>query len=241
MSVQIEWSSCSKCQGLFFGPGKGRCPADHGEHSQTHSFLYAVGFDVPPTANMQPGWAACSRCQGMHFAGFPSKGVCPAGGPHTETGSFAYALMHDLPPAPFVQSEWRACPKCRGLFFGPFKGVCPADGREHSAEGSFDYSLQFLIRRIHPALVLVDRRSEIEVTGNDFSRDSGINIDYGYHVSGSDGVTFTTRGSLAARADGLGNFSGMTFSIPVGAFNIGARAVDVLTGQDAVAPLIRSQ
>jgi hypothetical protein len=78
----------------------------------------------------------------MHFAGFPTKGVCPAGGQHDETNTFAYALTHDLPATQNVQAEWRACPKCQGLFFGPFKGVCPAGG-QHSADGSFNYLASF--------------------------------------------------------------------------------------------------
>jgi hypothetical protein len=240
MSVQIDWAACPKCQGLFYGPFKGRCPAG-GEHEQTHSFLYAITFDALPTDHMQTGWASCPKCQGMHFAGLPFKGVCPADKQqHTQTNTFAYALTHDVLPTQHVQAEWRACPKCQGLFFGPFGGRCPAGG-EHSAAGSFNYCLQFLTRLINPTLRLVDEVSAIEVTGGDFTRDFKVSIDYGYQALGTDGVSFSTRGNLVVSADGNGNFTGTTFSVPSQAFNIGARAVDLTTGQDAVAPFIREQ
>src|SRR5262245_1234069 len=46
-------------------------------------------------SKIQSGWRSCPKCQGMHFAGFPGKGVCPAGGQHDQTNSFAYAMEFD--------------------------------------------------------------------------------------------------------------------------------------------------
>lgn len=141
MSTQNDWASCAKCQGFFYAPLQGKCPAG-GEHDQTNSFHYAVDYNIPANGNIQTGWASCPKCQGMHFAGFPTKGVCPAGGQHAETGSFAYALRHDLAPAPNLQVAWNACHKCLGLFYGPFKGKCPAGGT-HDPQGSYSYCLPF--------------------------------------------------------------------------------------------------
>ncbi|MCW2634974.1 MAG: beta-lactamase [Blastococcus sp.] len=144
MSVQLDWASCTKCQGLHFAgfPGtKGVCPAG-GQHVQTGSFAYAVGFDLPDRPSLQKGWAACPKCQGLHFAGFAGfTGVCPAGGQHTETGSFAYAVPFDVPDSSSGQQGWNACPKCQGLFFGPFRGICPAGGT-HSSANSFAYQAE---------------------------------------------------------------------------------------------------
>jgi hypothetical protein len=42
--VQVDWRSCRKCQGLFFGPFKGHCPAG-GEHDAAGSFNYGLRFD----------------------------------------------------------------------------------------------------------------------------------------------------------------------------------------------------
>ena len=235
MGIQIGWAACAKCQGLFFGPFKGKCPADGGEHSQTHSFMYAVGFDVPAADRVQHGWASCPRCQGLHYAGFQFKGACPAGGMHQQAGSFAYALAYDAPPAPFVQSGWRACPKCQGLFYGPFKGRCPADGGEHSGQNSFNYSLQFLTRRINPTLRLIDRVTEVEAVGDGFTRDSEVIITYQYNVfPPAPSKEYFRHGSLTASADGDGNFHGMIIEVPTEARNISAGAKDVVTDGDNV-------
>ena len=42
--VQVEWRSCRKCQGLFYGPFGGVCPAG-GAHDATGSFNYDVSFE----------------------------------------------------------------------------------------------------------------------------------------------------------------------------------------------------
>ncbi len=141
--IQGDWRACPKCQGIHFAgfPNfKGVCPAG-GQHEQTNSFNYLMGFNSQASGNLQTGWSSCPKCQGLHFSGFPDfKGVCPAGGQHTETGSFAYSLFHDFPPSAHVQSDFRSCKKCQGLFFGPFKGRCPAGG-EHDPTGSFNYGM----------------------------------------------------------------------------------------------------
>jgi hypothetical protein len=93
-------------------------------------------------AKVQGGWRSCPKCQGLHFAGFPVKGVCPAGGQHDQTGSFAYLMLFDSSPGSHMQADWRACSKCQGLFFGPFKGRCPAGG-EHDPANSFRYTMIF--------------------------------------------------------------------------------------------------
>lgn len=95
-----------------------------------------------PFPNIQKDWRSCPKCQGMHFAGFPEKGVCPAGGQHDQANSFAYDMVFNSPPSEHVQTDWKACRKCQGLFFGPFKGVCPAGG-QHDDGGSFNYGVRF--------------------------------------------------------------------------------------------------
>jgi hypothetical protein len=78
----------------------------------------------------------------MFFAGFPQKGVCPAGGSHDEAKSFEYAVMFNVNPSDGVQLGWSACKKCLGLFFQAFGGVCPSGGA-HDSTGSFNYGLHF--------------------------------------------------------------------------------------------------
>jgi hypothetical protein len=41
--LQLDWRSCHKCQGLYFGPFNGRCPAG-GAHDPTGSFNYGMRF-----------------------------------------------------------------------------------------------------------------------------------------------------------------------------------------------------
>jgi hypothetical protein len=141
---QSEWRACPKCQGLFFGPFGGVCPAGTagGGHDISKSFNYLMIFDSSTSSQTQTGWRACPKCQGMHFAGFPQKGVCPAGGSHDETNSLEYATMFNVPQSDGVQLGWSSCKKCQGLFFQAFGGVCPTGGA-HDGTRSFNYGLRF--------------------------------------------------------------------------------------------------
>jgi hypothetical protein len=136
---QSDWRACRKCQGLFFGPFGGRCPAGDA-HDPAGSFNYGAIFDCTPGRQMQGDWRACRKCQGLFFG--PFGGRCPAGDAHDPAGSFNYGIMNGLSPTNGVQLDWRACRKCQGLFFGPFGGRCPA-GDAHDAAGSFNYGVQF--------------------------------------------------------------------------------------------------
>ena len=167
MSLQEDWASCSKCQGLFFAPFRGVCPAG-GQHDSSNSFRYEVSYAVSPSNSMQTGWASCPRCQGMHFAGFATKGVCPAGGQHTETNSFAYAMIHDVAPARNMQDQWKSCRKCQGLFYGPFNGHCPVGG-SHDAGGSFNYTLPFTAQAVVPQPIVPQSHSWTLKPGNTIS------------------------------------------------------------------------
>ncbi len=91
---QPQWSWCTKCQGLAYGPGFGssRCPAG-GTHDGAGSGNYTVDFAADDSpADAQPGWSWCHACQGLFFGGGGSGGVCPAGGPHDNAGSGAYTM-----------------------------------------------------------------------------------------------------------------------------------------------------
>jgi|SRR5215469_8083037 len=138
---QSDWRACPKCQGLFFGPFGGVCPAGGG-HDTSKSFNYLMIFDSSPSSQMQTGWRACPKCQGMYFAGLPQQGVCPAGGSHDGANSFEYEVMFNVPPSDGTQQNWNSCKKCQELFFQPFGGVCPSGGA-HDGTGSFNYSLRF--------------------------------------------------------------------------------------------------
>jgi hypothetical protein len=46
---QSEWRACPKCQGLFFGPFGGVCPAQGG-HDTSKSFDYLMIFDSSPSS-----------------------------------------------------------------------------------------------------------------------------------------------------------------------------------------------
>jgi hypothetical protein len=83
---------------------------------------------------VQADWRFCQKCQSMFFDGYPTKGVCPAGGAHSGQG-FNFVLPHDVASS-LGQPDWRFCQKCQSMFFDgyPTKGVCPAGGT-HSAQG----------------------------------------------------------------------------------------------------------
>jgi hypothetical protein len=236
MSLQLAWASCAKCQGMFYGPFRGVCPADGQPHLGANSFRYTLLYSEAPSGAVQGGWASCPKCQGMHFAGFPTKGVCPADHKqHSETNSFAYSIKHGLPPAANLQTGWRACPKCQGLYYGPGHGHCPAGGT-HIQDNSFDYAIDF-IPQISPTLELVEELSETGVVGHGFWPNSAIPIVYSFR--NNDGPTTTTNGTLQASADGNGNFGGISFKIFASSFDIEAAATDLTTGIKVVAPTLR--
>ena len=105
---------------------------------------YSVLDRSSPFPSLQEGWRSCPKCQGMHFAGFPGKGACPAGGSHEEDGSFHYAMVFDSRGSSQVQEGWASCPKCQGMHFAGFpdKGACPAGG-SHEETGTFRYAMVF--------------------------------------------------------------------------------------------------
>ena len=211
MSVQKDWAACPRCQGMHYGGFhfKGACPAG-GEHAQTNSFNYEMLFAVQQGPNLQGGWAACPRCQGIHFAGFASKGVCPAGGEHVQTGSFAYVLKHDLAAAPNFQIDWRACSRCLTLFYGPFHGRCPAapGGGPHSADGSFNYGLQFHLGLIgHPEITLRNAGVSVNVSGVGFTPNQNVKLAYDITFTSADGPTTHHFGEHSPKSDAAGGFS----------------------------------
>lgn len=98
-SIQSNWLACRACQALFFwgfsGKGKlGRCPATKQGHLRDPDDLkYTLTHDVPGTAIAQNNWRFCGRCFAMFFDGFPTKGVCAAGGSH-EAAGYNFVLPH---------------------------------------------------------------------------------------------------------------------------------------------------
>lgn len=146
-SGEAFWRYCSKCSAMFYDGDtpKGVCSAG-GEHA-------AAGFDfhLPtvtaneeqrhPNEPVQNQWRPCSKCHSMFYDGYPTQGVCPAGGGHAPYRE-DYRLPHDVPFHAFAsqQSDWRFCRNCFALFYNGFEpdGVCPASG--HRPAG-FDFSL----------------------------------------------------------------------------------------------------
>ena len=43
----------------------------------------------------QNNWRFCRKCFSLWFNGFPTNGVCPAGGAHDGSGSWDYCLVAD--------------------------------------------------------------------------------------------------------------------------------------------------
>jgi hypothetical protein len=90
-------------------------------------------------------------------------------------------------------------------------------------------------------LRLLDHVSEIEVIGDGFTPNFGVNIHHQYETLGFDGVQHHAFGDSATSTDGQGHFEGLLFSIPNKTFNIEASARDVGTGRDAVAAVLRPE
>jgi hypothetical protein len=91
-SGQHGWRWCSKCFGMFFGPGQSasHCPLG-GTHDGGGSGDYAFTLNDPAVAG-QSQWRWCQKCQGLFYG--PNQGTshCPAGGAHDGSASGNYTL-----------------------------------------------------------------------------------------------------------------------------------------------------
>lgn len=83
---------------------------------------------------VQSEWRFCHKCNAMFFDGFPTKGICPTGGPHAAAG-YVFNLPYDTPPTDNNQDMWRFCHKCNVMFYDgfPTKGACPGGGGHEAA------------------------------------------------------------------------------------------------------------
>jgi hypothetical protein len=102
------------------------CNGDGGE--------YVLIFDAarPP----QSTWRFCHKCNALFFDGFPTKGVCSAGGSH-EAAGLDFVLQHGTGGP--GQADWRFCRKCNAMFFAGFpqQGICSAGGSHEAAGFNF--------------------------------------------------------------------------------------------------------
>jgi hypothetical protein len=95
-TIQTNWLACNACKALFFWgyrPKLGRCPATQKGHEPDRTFKYSLPHDVPGTSIAQNNWRFCAKCFAMFFDGYPSKGVCAAGGSH-EAAGYNFVLPH---------------------------------------------------------------------------------------------------------------------------------------------------
>ena len=102
---QTAWRYCRKCRGIYFNgfDTHGVCPGGgahgrlrpHADGSRTDP-NYLLNHDLPEgeTATSQRTWFFCRKCFGLFYGGFPSQGVCAAGGGHDREGSFEFMLAH---------------------------------------------------------------------------------------------------------------------------------------------------
>ncbi|MFJ3902882.1 hypothetical protein [Streptomyces sp. NPDC090025] len=115
----------------------------------TGTVVTAAAFAAPASAtstgsnriqSTQDAWRFCTKCYTLYYWGYPTDGVCPAGGAHSAQG-FNFILPYDVPETPNQQRNWRFCTKCFSMYFWgyPTDGVCPAGGA-HTAQG-FNFCL----------------------------------------------------------------------------------------------------
>ena len=182
----------------------------------------------------QAAWRFCAKCEAMFFDGFPSKGVCAAGGPHQAAG-FNFVLPHDVPETPTAQAAWRFCRKCEVMFFDgfPSKGTCAAGGAHEAAGFNFvlphvdDETATFDSGSLTSSLPLGDSVHLVMRKSGDFTfschaHDSGFdNIDYVVSavLMTPSGIAFTFQHS--------GNVEGTSAGLP---FKTPRRDDDFITG-----------
>ncbi len=182
----------------------------------------------------QAAWRFCAKCEAMFFDGFPSKGVCAAGGPHQAAG-FNFVLPHDVPETPTAQAAWRFCRKCEVMFFDgfPSKGTCAAGGAHEAAGFNFvlphvdDETATFDSGSLTSSLPLggsvhLVMRKSGDFTFSCHAHDSGFdNIDYVVSavLMTPSGIAFTFQHS--------GNVEGTSAGLP---FKTPRRDDDFITG-----------
>jgi hypothetical protein len=148
--LQWSWAWCSKCQGLYYGPIGGDCPADQEPHGLAKSYDYGLYYDGSGT-DWQQGWRYCAYCAGLFYSpeGIDN-GVCPSGlgaFSHRDMGtSYLYIVFHDSGTYDNAQAGWRWCLQCQGMFYcpsGTHAGVCPVDNGiySHNCSGSYPYQM----------------------------------------------------------------------------------------------------
>ncbi len=102
---QPDWRWCSKCQGLYYGPGvaASHCPTSgtHASAAESGSWNYHLPHDAPVNSPEQPDWRWCNKCQGLYYGPGVAASHCPTGGTHTpaaESGSWDYHLPYYFGP-----------------------------------------------------------------------------------------------------------------------------------------------
>jgi len=90
---QHDWNWCSKCRGMFFGPGQAssRCPAG-GTHNGSSSGNYSFVQNDAASPG-QHDWRWCLKCQGLFYGPNQATSDCPAGGQHDGSASGNYAVL----------------------------------------------------------------------------------------------------------------------------------------------------
>ncbi len=142
--AQSNWRWCHKCQGLFFGPDLGVCPAG-GAHDIGQSLDYLA--DDQPGDTGEHNWRWCHLCSGLFFAGNATTGWCPApaAGGHNYRPSGDYSVLQTTGLALIgFEPNWRWCHRCQGLFLAANRtsGCCPAGGG-HDYTGSAEYLVRY--------------------------------------------------------------------------------------------------
>ena len=147
---QFEWSWCSNCQGLYYGPWDGNCP-DGGSHYgyRQGSLNYCLFYGTAGTGGYQsqPNWQVCSACAGLFYGPNGRVSYCPSGGAHYAGSSYNYKMLYNVPGKSGIQAGWSWCRNCQGLFYGPNQqeSRCPypppAYAAPHDGRGSYNYAM----------------------------------------------------------------------------------------------------
>lgn len=109
-TLQLNWGECKNCGALFYLGRQdemvaGKCPlvipSIQGKHVRNRDRpIFSIPHNVPETARDQANWRFCTKCSAMFYDGFPSKGVCAAGGSHqAKATDFNYVLPHSPFPS----------------------------------------------------------------------------------------------------------------------------------------------
>ena len=136
----ISWRLCQKCEAIFWNDDFNGVCWKGGQHEpEADSPTYDFSLGGTEDSVHQGNWYKCLDCAMLFFDGYPTKGLCPAGGNHRRSdGVAAFLIPHiSREEDPHDNGQWRFCVKCYGMVKSnqidmfPLATACVVENAKH--------------------------------------------------------------------------------------------------------------